>query len=110
MLFCYCATLALALTSEPCNLHLESLPENPCKMQNLSSGQLALKGSDPKGWSLNRGISLTFGSERKACLASAAFVLFLCVFEGLYLRCGLITLIEWLRQGNDITNLLLAAF
>jgi hypothetical protein len=45
-----------------------------------------------------------------ACLASAAFILFLCVFEGLYLRCGLVTVLEWLRRDYDTVNLLIAAF
>ena len=49
----------------------------------------------------DRSLSLTFGVERRVWIASAAYVLFLCLFEAMYLRTGFTSLIEWLRGDAD---------
>ena len=50
---------------------------------------------------LDRSLSLTFGAERRVWMLSAAYVLFLCLFEAIYLRTGFVSLVEWLRADSD---------
>jgi glucan phosphoethanolaminetransferase (alkaline phosphatase superfamily) len=71
------------------------------EVQSPTNFQLNTGGPGFKNRLLDRGLSLTFGTERRVWIASAAYVIFLCLLETFYLRAGFLSLIEWLQVGYD---------
>ena len=71
------------------------------EIQTPTNFQLETEAPGNKNWLLHRDLSLTFGADRRVWIASATYVLFLCLFEAFYLRAGFFPLAEWLRGSSD---------